>query len=163
MMAKPAPAVPPVELSNGIKSGNLAAVAHVKGPARVNKSKSHMTSFVLLFLSFLLLGTNAAANNGMGLQREITNDAPNTFIAKTIASLNDIVTRNYLRTRTIEIDVSINSSTKNIDHTNINNSGGKTKSDNSDALASEDKRYANEKENTEGGLRYLVSYNSVVS
>ena len=76
MMDKLAPAVPPVKLSNGIQSGNLAAVAHIKCPASVNKSKSHMISFVLLFLRFILLATNAAANNGMGLQIEITKDAP---------------------------------------------------------------------------------------
>ena len=169
----PAPAAAPVKLSNGIKSGNLAAVVHVKGPARVNKSKSHMTSFVLLFLSFLLLALHAAANNGMGVtaarggelqQGEITDDAPNsTFIAKAFGSLNDKVSKNYFRTRTIESIVSINSSPKNIVHTNINKTSGKTESDSSDALASEDKGLANEKENTKGGIRDLVSYNSVTS
>ena len=182
--APPAPPAPPVKLINGVSRGNLVAVAHGQGPARVNKAKSHMTSFVLFFLSsLLLLATNAtASNNGMintegghgeNFQRDISHDAPNIFIAKTTGSLNGIVTTrtSYLRTRKIETNLGIYFSPKNIDHTNINNAnsnnarGQQTAKSDSDALTSKEKKmYADvkENENTKGEHRDLVrSYKSV--
>ena len=179
--APPAPPAPPVKLMNGVNSGNLATVAHGQGPARVNKAKSHMTSFVLFFLRFLLLlPTNATANNGMintagghqenFLQQDISHDAPNMFIAETTGSLNGIVTRtSYLRTHKIEPNLGINVSPKNIDHTNINNANsniarGQTAKSDSDALTSKEKKIfadVKEKENTKGEHRDLVSYKSV--
>ena len=102
------------------------------------------------------------AGHGEDLQGDITHDAPNTFSAN--GSLNGIVTRSYLRTCTIETNLGINFSPKIIDHTNINNTRVKTKSD-SDALTNEEKVYddVKEKENAKGEHRDLVSYKAVTT
>ena len=161
---------PPVELINGVNSGNLAAVAPVKALAKANESKFRVNFFMLLFVSFLFLATNVNANNGGvittagggDLQGGIKYDAPNsTIVARAIGSLNDTVTKNYLRTRTVESkNVGINSSPENINHGTINNTRSKTKVDIDTLVLSEEKKYADEdKENSREGLRDLVSYN----